>query len=172
MIGARRTIRNSRDSRICHRHHRGKSFSSITSRVDVEESGRPFATRRKNLGTACVRAGEIKWSVRVLRHRSCQLRVGDRGIPVTAAKVRIAQIRHARSGIGRGKTGTKTCGRQPEVRNRSRQIIDVHLQHAAHDERVSLANLTSRHRQKIEHTQSLEATSGRRQRVRLRRARH
>ena len=59
------------------------------------------------------------------------------GVPIAPAKVGIAQMGQTRDGVGRGQTIAHPGRRYAEVRDGPTEVIDVELQHAPHDQRIS-----------------------------------
>jgi hypothetical protein len=79
----------------------------------------------------------------------------------------------ARARVGRRQSGAQPGGGDAEVRHRPRQVVDVDLEHAPHDEGVRLGqrHFVARVGQETKRGQSLRAAPGRGERVGLRRAR-
>ena len=81
----------------------GNRSAAARAALDVRLGRGPLAAEGEDLGGAGVRPGQVERAVDVLCQRRRQLRVGDGRVPVAPAEMSVAQMRQARTRIGRGR---------------------------------------------------------------------
>ena len=121
-----------------------------------------------------MRPGQIQGAVGILGQRGGEPGVRQGCIPVASAEVSLTQMRQTRNGIGRRDSGTQPSGGGAQIGDGAGQVIDIDLQHPAHDQRVDLGPgyVVGGGREEVENGQTLGHLSRLSQRVGVRRPGH